>query len=714
MFHRHPSTSARSPKPRAMPLAVLCLALLAAASATAGEGVFTVEHAAKLRAVDEIAISPSGELVAYVLTVPRDPYAEGDGPAWAELHVVGPPGGGQTEQQEKGRSRAFVAGEVKVSDVAWTPDGTAISFLAKRDDDEDAKKALWVIPVAGGEAYRMVAHDEDVEGYSWSPDGKQVAFLGARKDDGSKDKLEKKGFKAKVYEEEPEFVRAWIATIGEDGTAGDARMLELEGSASMLRWGPGGLGLALAPTPRIDDEYMKRKIHVVDPESGEVQATIDNPGKLEDFVWSPGGERLAVLSAADLNDPSAGRMTVAPAAGGSLTDLIPGYEGDVTSVAFADDDTLFYVAHEGVETIFARIGADGTGQQTLVPPGGPALGELSLSKDGSKVAFLADSPEHPAEVFFSGPEEGAPERWTDSNPWLADLELARQEVVSYEARDGLAIEGLLIHPVKRNPGERHPLILVVHGGPESHYSNGWLTRYSNPGQFAAAQGYAVFYPNYRGSTGRGVAFSKLHQADYAGGEFNDLVDGVKHLVATGLVDRDKVGVTGGSYGGFASAWCATALTEHFAASVMFVGISDQISKFGTTDIPNEMFEVHARRWPWDYWDWFRERSPVYHTPKARTPILIMHGEDDTRVHPSQSMELYRYLKTLGKVPVRLVFYPGEGHGNRKAAARLDYSMRLMRWMDHYLKGPGGKPPSPELNHDPEKLGVDGGGEGEED
>ena len=160
----------------------------------------------------------------------------------------------------------------------------------------------------------------------------------------------------------------------------------------------------------------------------------------------------------------------------------------------------------------------------------------------------------------------------------------------------------------------------------------------------------------------------------------------------GLVDREKVGVTGGSYGGYASAWCATALTEHFAASVMFVGISDQISKFGTTDIPNEMFMVHSRRLPWEYWDWMRERSPIFHTPEARTPILIMHGKEDTRVHPSQSLELYRYLKMLGNVPVRLVWYPGEGHGNRKAGARYDYSKRLMRWMDHYLEGPGGDPP----------------------
>jgi dipeptidyl aminopeptidase/acylaminoacyl peptidase len=260
------------------------------------------------------------------------------------------------------------------------------------------------------------------------------------------------------------------------------------------------------------------------------------------------------------------------------------------------------------------------------------------------------------------------------------------------------------------------LILDVHGGPESHERDGWITSYSGPGQVGAARGFAVFLPNYRGSTGRGVEFSKMGQADYAGKEFDDLIDAVDHLVEIGLVDKDKVGVTGGSYGGFATAWCSTYHSERFAAGVMFVGISDHVSKAGTTDIPQEMHLVHSRRWPWDHWDWFRERSPIYHVKKAQTPLLIMHGKSDTRVHPSQSMELYRYLKVLGQVPVRLVLYPGEGHGNRKAAARYDYCLRMLRWMEHYLQGPGGDPPPYEVEYvlqksdDEEKED----GEGEDD
>jgi dipeptidyl aminopeptidase/acylaminoacyl peptidase len=135
---------------------------------------------------------------------------------------------------------------------------------------------------------------------------------------------------------------------------------------------------------------------------------------------------------------------------------------------------------------------------------------------------------------------------------------------------------------------------------------------------------------------------------------------------------------------------------------MFVGISDQIAKFGTTDIPNELHLVHGRKFPWEDWDWFRERSPIFHAEKARTPLLILHGKDDTRVHPSQSLSLYRYLKVLGRVPVRLVWYPGEGHGNRNAASRLDYLLRAMGWFEHYLQGPRGTPPPFELDLTPFK------------
>ncbi|MFQ5463805.1 MAG: S9 family peptidase [Phycisphaerae bacterium] len=663
-----------------------CLVVVAVLPVAAEPETFTPEHVAKLRSVRSAKVSPDGSLIAYQLGVPRRPFEDDNGGAFSELHVV----------DSAGKSRPFVTGSVHVSSIQWTPDGTGISFRAKRGDDKHT--CLYVIPVDGGEARNILAHDTSISAYAWSPDGRRVAFIAADKEDKDRKKLKDQGFDAEIYEEDFRRVRVWIAVPDDDDT--EPRPLDLNGFPSELHWSPSGdrLVVALAPTPLVDDRYMFRKLQIVDVETGAVLARINNPGKLGAVRFSPDGDHLAMISAEDLNDPAAGRLMVVSVNGEALKEVLPDYPGHVRSIEWQDNGTIMFLGDEGVFTTFGEVRSDGTGRKTHVQAGTMVFADLSLSRDGRRAAMLAQSPTHPPEVFTMAHGDAEPTRLTDSNPWLKSMRLAKQEVVTYSARDGLELQGILIRPLEEAPGTRYPLILTVHGGPEANEHNGWQTYYSRLGQVAAARGFAVFYPNYRGSTGRGVAFSKMGQADYAGGEFNDLVDAVDHLVGTGLVDKTKVGVTGGSYGGFATAWCSTFYSDRFAAGCMFVGISDHISKSGTTDIPEEMFLVHSRTRPWDAWQFFLERSPIYHAVKGHTPLLILHGKNDPRVHPSQSMELYRHLKTLGQAPVRLVFYPGEGHGNRKAAGRYDYNLRTLRWFEHYLQGAGGDPPPYELEY----------------
>ena len=159
-------------------------------------------------------------------------------------------------------------------------------------------------------------------------------------------------------------------------------------------------------------------------------------------------------------------------------------------------------------------------------------------------------------------------------------------------------------------------------------------------------------------------------------------------------------MTGGSYGGYATAWCSTRYSERFRAGVMFVGISNKLSKGLTTEIPHEDRMVHTLFDPWEKWQFSLERSPVYHAEKSRTALLIAGGTADTRVHPSQSLQLYRELKLMGNAPVRYVRYPGEGHGNLRAAARDDFARRLMRWMNHFVLEDGGELPPYELSEPP--------------
>jgi len=236
---------------------------------------------------------------------------------------------------------------------------------------------------------------------------------------------------------------------------------------------------------------------------------LETPGKIGQFEWSPDGQHIAVVSAIDIHDPEQGRVAIGSVEGGAVTFLLKDYLGHVTSLAWQDNDTLMYLADEGVWSTLAKIDIDGSNARTILPPGQAVLSRLRLRRDGASAVMLQQSDRHPNEVATMAHGDAGPRVLTDNNPWLAKMRFAKQEPISYEARDGLRIEGVLVHPLNEKAGKRYPLILTVHGGPEAHETNGWKTYYSRPGQVGAARGFAVLYPNYRGSTGRGVAFSKL-------------------------------------------------------------------------------------------------------------------------------------------------------------------------------------------------------------
>ncbi|MBI5361954.1 MAG: S9 family peptidase [Planctomycetes bacterium] len=682
---------------RKLPLLVLLLAPLAPAAATpraselSAKTGLTSFDGARIRNVSGAFVAPDAKHVAYTLSVPRAPMVDDDGGNWSELWIVA---------REGGEPRVYVAGKTEVANVAWLPDSSGVAFTQKRGDDKAS--SLWVIPAAGGEARKAVGWSAGVGAFSFASDGKRVAFLATEPDPDARKKAKEKGFAQEIYEEDAKFQRVFVATLFDENAK--PRALAIESHVHQVRWNPANetLLVSTAPTPLVDDQYMAQTVKVVDAASGKELARFEHAGKLGELAWSPDGKRVAFLGGADLHDPNDARLFVGSAAGGKVLDLTAEKALDVDAFAWQSADQLMAVVSQGVQTTIEKIPADGGAWKHIVGRTALVFTSIALSEDGQHGAFVASSPDHPNELFTMSHGDTQPARRTRSNAWLDDVALAKQEAITWKARDGTELQGVLLHPLDAVQGQRYPLIVYVHGGPEAHEQNGWQTAYAKPGQVAAARGFAVFHPNYRGSTGRGVAFSELSQGDPAGKEFDDLVDAVDHLVATGLVDAKKVGVTGGSYGGYATAWCSTRFSERFAAGVMFVGISDKVSKLGTTDIPNEEFLVHARHRVWEDWNFFLDRSPIKYAGQSKTPLLILHGKDDPRVNPGQSRELYRHLKLHGGAPVRLVLYPGEGHGNRKCAAKLDYALRMHQWFEHYLQGAGGPMPAWELDYaDPE-------------
>lgn len=635
----------------------------------------TPEQVAKLKNVTNVYISPDGETALYTLNVPADPMKENALPA-THLYKVSS-GAGEAE---------VLIDDMSVSGIAFRPEYGTITFLAKMEGDET--RSIYEMNPETGEAEKLFAFDTNISGYSWASDGNHVAFRATAP--GAEEDSNPLPYKPEIYEENMTMTRAWMQNVAKEGHM--PHLIPVEGNVYSVKWSPdrSKLALGVAPTPLVDDFYMAQKVVIIDHHSREILAEVDHEGKLGDYSWSPDGSSLAMIAAATINDPIAGRLKIADAETGATTLIAEAMEGSFEQVEWAGDNTLHYLASKGVHSEFGSLNTETGAMDVMIPAGETILTSFAHSSNGVHV-FEGHSSSHPAELFVMKKGDDAPVRMTDSNPWLNDVELGVQEAISYTTKDGTVVQGILIRPLNYERGQRYPLITVVHGGPEAHYDNGWLTSYSMAGQVGAAQGFAVFYPNYRGSTGRGVEFAMSSQGDLAGAEFDDIVEGVDYLIEEGIADKDKIGVNGGSYGGYATAWMSTRYSDRFAAGVMSVGISNNISKWGTSDIPEELYYVHARKRIWDDYMGYLERSPIYHVDNAKTPLLIMHGKEDTRVDPGQSYELYRHIKTRTDTPVRLVLYPGEGHGNRRSTARYDFNLRMMRWYNQYLKGEKQRP-----------------------
>jgi dipeptidyl aminopeptidase/acylaminoacyl peptidase len=469
----------------------------------------------------------------------------------------------------------------------------------------------------------------------------------------------------------------------------EPRQLTENVSVYDFQWSPDGKQIAafIADKNLVDYSYMYKKVYLIDAITGKRSLHLENRGKITQMMWSPEGKHIAFIAASGINDAVTGSLFITEVPNTKkfeeLKNYADGLELSIRNVEWKDANTVIFRSEEGVDISLSEQGIDDAERKLLIDPGQIVFKNFDVIDDF--ISLAGSNSKHPSELYGFTIIDKKLAKLTNVNPWLRELNLAKQEKIIYNARDGLEIQGVLFNPLNYEDGKKYPLIVHIHGGPEHSTSNGWQTAYNRWGQIAAANGFFVFMPNYRASSSRGVDFTMKGFGDLAGGEFNDVIDGIDYLIAEGLVDKEKVGIGGGSYGGYFSAWAATRFTDRFAAAVVFVGISDQVSKRLTTDIPYEDYFVHWGIWTHENEDLVWERSPARYVKDSKTPTLVLGGKEDTRVHHSQSLELYRGLKVHGDAPVRLVRYPGEGHGNRKNTSRLDYNLRTMRWFEYYLQ-----------------------------
>ena len=434
---------------------------------------------------------------------------------------------------------------------------------------------------------------------------------------------------------------------------------------------------------------MDQVLYSVNIPKNKPQNIIKTPGKLGSMDISPDGDQLAFLGAINRNDPLPQSIFITSLV---LKDKIKVHSRDDESffyVQWINNETLLAHSIRGTRTVLSLISNvhqkndQSLVQEDILMPD-LIISSVRLHSPSAQLASIGHSPQHPNELHINDLYDNNLTRLTYSNPVLDKIILSPQETIQWKANDGLTIQGILTYPINYRVGAKYPLILQIHGGPEGVTLDGWNTTSLYPVQLLSAQGFMVLHPNYRGSGGRGVQFSKGDHNDLGGKEYQDVLAGIDYLVAKELVKKNHVGPGGWSYGGYFSALGATTYSPRFKASMVGAGLTNMISFMGTTDIPYEMSIVHWNSWWFDNMELHWNRSPLSHINMAQTPTLVIHGMKDERVHPEQGMELWQALRIKG-VDTELVLYPREPHGLNERVHRLDYMNRLINWYNKYVK-----------------------------
>ncbi len=637
---------------------------------------FTAPDLLGIKSVGQLEISPDGTQYLYSVSTPRGPN-EKPGPGSVTYYRASLNGASPEPLFEEG---------FHASSPRFSPDGAFIGFL---HSETGGQRQVWAMPATGGSIFRLTSAPTGVSSFRWQPEGKGLAYLSRTGATERERELKERGYDFIYYEENLKNNNLYYTWFDQDWDQVGVWQLTDGMNAWDFTFNHQGTMVAttLSPKNLIDHRYMFRRIYLIDLESGEITQVSKNEGKLGNYAFNPSGTHLAYNASLNLNDHKESQIFVVDLEEHSLVNLTPeNFRGHVNWVSWRDDRHVMYRAGEGVYPTLSTVPLKGGKRKVLMnaADNGLIFSAPLFTDDAAHFYFTASTPSDPGNIYhWDGKSE--PDQLTDMNPLIREKSLGKQEVIRFQARDGQEIEGLVIHPPEYKESNTYPLVVYVHGGPESHHSHGWMSRYSTPGQVMANRGYLVLYLNYRASTGYGVDFAMEGFMDPAGKEFDDIADGIEWAVSVKGADPERVGLAGGSYGGYASGWFATYYTRYVKAVCMFVGVSNNISRRGTSDIPYEELYVHSGKPLEEQWQLSLERSPIYWAHQSKTATLIYGGAADTRVHPSQSLELYRRMKMNNHPAVRLVQYPGEGHGNRNQVGQIDVLYRQMEWLDWYVK-----------------------------
>lgn len=624
------------------------------------------------------AISPDGRLVAYGVVVQGKTNGRPNGSIWV------------TAVDGSTAPRRLTDGTTRDLAPKWAPDSASVFFTSDREEQGTAQ--LQRIRPDGSEdiakSEALTRWRGGISDYCPLSDGRTVALLAEDEPSGEDERRVSERDDAKVWGQHLPVTRLRLLDLltgvlrTVDGL-GDRHVVEMAarpdgGALAVLSWS----------TPELDPGLLMAELHIVDP----VSATVHDLGPVgieaqspawwnDDGVWhlahlavTP-GHRIGGLAALDTVPPESG-----PAV--EHRNLTVGMSVCPTELAQVADGPLLALFADGLDTALYQLDPESLRFRQVSSARG-MLARLTASRSGESCALLASTAYEPKNVH-AGPVAGPLVRLSDTSPELRKVRWGVQERLSYQASDGLQLDGLLILPAgqARDDGP-FPLVTMVHGGPYFRSADEFTLNAIDSGQWLATAGYAVFLPNPRGGSGHGHEFAATAAGAVGGDEWTDILSGIDLLIAQGVADPERLAIFGWSHGGFMAAW-AIGQSDRFKAAIMGAGISDWGMQAGTGDWGIQDAALGGSTgWDGPGAHIHDRNSPISYASRIHTPVLILHGEQDTNVPLGQAIHFHRALRHFG-VEHELVVYPREGHGLRERAHQLDALRRIRAWFDRWL------------------------------
>jgi dipeptidyl aminopeptidase/acylaminoacyl peptidase len=515
----------------------------------------------------------------------------------------------------------------------------------------------------------------------WSPDGRLIAFLATepppKRDADAGDEIE--------FEKHPVFTRIHIVNI----ESGEIEAVSPEGLHIWeFCWSPNGKEFAAVVSDLpYETSWYRCRLGAFSASGGPARNLHRSARPVGKPAWSPDGASVAFLSSmwSDRGN-TIGDVFVVPAGGGKARDVTVSHGVSVSSFAWtADSACVLTAAHDDGGMGVSEVDVAAAERRALWRGDVVLAGATeSFSMDASEtMAMVREDAQNPADVWVARRAHQGLEwdRLTDLNPHSSEIAAGETRSLHWKGADGLEMQGWLLLPAGGSSKAPHPMVTLVHGGPLLAHLNRYTPAYREQGLLAAS-GIAVFMPNPRGSTGWGLEFAESNIGDMGGKDWEDIVAGIDHCVGLGIADPDRLGIAGNSYGGFIAAWAVTQ-TDRFRGALMRAGISDWRSFHGKTSITAWDSIFYGDADPWEPDGIFTNFSPITHVKSVKTPTLIIHGEVDRDVPVEQAYLFHRALSELG-VETELVVYPREPHGFSERAHILDATRRTVEWFSERL------------------------------